>query len=74
MAEFRKEQAVMEANALATQVAAVASSLASSPGSEERVLALRTLVEIKRIEQLKAIAKSGNSSTYFFGDRGKAFK
>ena len=66
---FKKEQAVMEASALANQVSAIAASLnPSNPGAEERKLALRT---IKRLERLREIAKSGNNSTYFFGDRGE---
>ena len=69
---FKKEQAVMEASALANQVSAIAASLnPSNPGAEERKLALRTIVELKRLEQLREIAKSGNNSTYFFGDRGE---
>jgi hypothetical protein len=67
----RKEQAMMEATALASQVATIAASLCTSPGPEEMKLTLRTLVELRRLDQLKAIAKSGNSSTYFFGDRGQ---
>ena len=69
---FRKEQAVMEASALANQVSTIAASLnPSNPGAEERKLALHTIVELKRLEQLREIAKSGNNSTYFFGDRGE---
>jgi hypothetical protein len=34
-----------------------------------RAEALRALIELKRIEQLKAIASGDGNSTYFFGDR-----
>lgn len=59
----------MQANALSTQVEAIASALSPSPGPQERQMALRTLVELRRLEQLRAIAESKNNSTYFFGDR-----
>ncbi|KAF9476229.1 hypothetical protein BDN70DRAFT_882669 [Pholiota conissans] len=71
-AEARKEQALMEASALAQQVEHIALSLAPSKDavtSEHRKFALATLVELRRLEQLQAIAKSKSNSTYFFGDK-----
>jgi hypothetical protein len=62
----------MEAAAIEQQVSAIARSLTPSstePTSESRVKALQTLVELKRLEQLKAIASSQSNSTYFFGDK-----
>lgn len=62
----------MEASALAQQVENIAQSLAPSKdavASEHRKLALATLVELRRLEQLQAIAKSKSNSTYFFGDK-----
>ena len=37
--------------------------------SADRQLALNTLVELQRLQQLKAIASSKSNSTYFFGDK-----
>jgi len=72
-AEARKQQAVFEAQAIAEQVESVARALTTSgaeePSAEQRTAALQTLVELKRLEQLKAIAQSKSNSTYFFGDR-----
>ncbi|KAF8908197.1 stomatin family protein [Gymnopilus junonius] len=83
-AEARQQQALMEATALAQQVESIARALSGSPSSspstnpneqpptiapEHRKLALSTLVELKRLEQLKAIAESKSNSTYFFGDK-----
>jgi len=65
----------MEASALAEQVENIARSLSPNPSQpdsvtpEHRKLALSTLVELKRLEQLKAIAESKSNSTYFFGDK-----
>ncbi len=63
----------MEASAIAEQVEAIARSLtlssASEPAVENRMKALNVLVELKRLEQLKAIANSRSNSTYFFGDK-----
>lgn len=62
----------MEISALAQQVEQLAQSLSTSPDSidpQARVIALEKLVELKRLEQLKAIAESKSNSTYFFGDR-----
>jgi hypothetical protein len=64
----------MEASALASQVEEIARSLAKTPEAVEhsdRKIALSTLVELRRLHQLKAIAESNSNSTYFFGDRGK---
>ncbi|KAJ7621059.1 stomatin family protein [Roridomyces roridus] len=71
-AEARKEQALMEASALAQQVEALAEAVAapgSTPGPLERKQALSALVELRRLEQLRAIAKGSGNSTYFFGDK-----
>ena len=55
------------------QIDAIAASLAegNSAGvqTEHRRSALKTLVELRRLEQLKAIAGSSNNATYFFGDK-----
>ena len=62
----------MEASALAMQVEDIARSISldkDNVGPEERQRALETLVELRRLEQLKAIAASKSNSTYFFGDR-----
>ena len=62
----------MEAVALAKQVENIAEALAPNKGtvtSEDRKLALATLVELRRLDQLQAIAKSKSNSTYFFGDK-----
>jgi len=72
-AEARQQQALMEATAIAHQVEAIARSLTpesvSEPTQENRMKALQMLVELKRLEQLKAIANSQSNSTYFFGDK-----
>jgi hypothetical protein len=62
----------MEATAIAQQVEHIATSIAQDKEHilpEDRQQALRTLVELKRLEQLKAIAGSSSNSTYFFGDK-----
>ena len=63
----------MEASAIAQQVEAIARSLAPSSSNEpspgDKLQALQTLVELRRLEQLKAIATSKSNSTYFFGDK-----
>jgi hypothetical protein len=62
----------MEASAIAAQVEEIARSIArdkENVGTQERTQALDTLVELKRLEQLKAIAASQSNSTYFFGDQ-----
>ncbi|KAF8218283.1 hypothetical protein K438DRAFT_1796620 [Mycena galopus ATCC 62051] len=71
-AEARKQQALMEASALASQIDAVAEAVAAPgtpPGPSERKQALSALVELRRLEQLGAIAKGTGNATYFFGDR-----
>ncbi|PPQ96697.1 hypothetical protein CVT26_010249 [Gymnopilus dilepis] len=79
-AEARQQQALMEASALAQQVESIARALSGQSSSsatyseslitpEHRKLALSTLVELRRLEQLKAIAQSQSNSTYFFGDK-----
>ena len=67
-----KQQALMEASALAQQVEEIGRALSKSKDvidPEARKLALEKLIELRRLEQLKAIAESRNNSTYFFGDR-----
>lgn len=62
----------MEASAIAQQVDNIARSLAPNKDDilpEHRQVALSTLVELKRLEQLRAIAESKCNSTYFFGDK-----
>ncbi|KAJ7083635.1 hypothetical protein B0H15DRAFT_417083 [Mycena belliarum] len=73
-AEARKQQALMEASALAQQIDAVAAAISSpgtksAPGAAERTQALTALVELRRLEQLRAIAGGAGNATYFFGDR-----
>lgn len=62
----------MEASAIAEQVEQIAKSIAKDKDNvlpEDRQRALRTLVELRRLDQLKAIAGSNSNSTYFFGDK-----
>jgi len=71
-AEARMQQALMEAEGLAKQVKEIASALAGKDGEvtrEDRERALKALLEIRRLEQLGAIAAGPGNSTYFFGDR-----
>ena len=69
-----KQQALMEASALAQQVEEIGRCLSNSKDvidPEARKIALEKLIELRRLEQLKAIAESRSNSTYFFGDRCK---
>ncbi|KAJ3990426.1 hypothetical protein F5890DRAFT_1398829 [Lentinula detonsa] len=73
-AEAKQQQSIMEASALAEQVSRLALSISGTdeetqvqPGDRQR--ALDTLIELRRLEQLKAIAKGSGNSTYFFGDQ-----
>ncbi|KAJ7713722.1 hypothetical protein B0H16DRAFT_1809355 [Mycena metata] len=71
-AEARQQQALMEATALAQQIDGVAAAVTapgSTPGPAERREALSALVELRRLEQLRAIANGTGNATYFFGDR-----
>ncbi|KAK0235312.1 hypothetical protein EDD85DRAFT_922485 [Armillaria nabsnona] len=71
-AEARQQQAIMEASTLAMQVEDVARSISLDKDNvkpEERLRALETLVELRRLEKLRAIAASKSNSTYFFGDK-----
>ncbi|KAG6831063.1 hypothetical protein H0H92_012986 [Tricholoma furcatifolium] len=71
-AEARQKQAMLEASALAAQVEELGRSIAKDKdnvSSVERQRALNALVELRRLEQLKAIAQSKSNSTYFFGDQ-----
>ncbi|KAJ4499024.1 hypothetical protein C8R41DRAFT_893682 [Lentinula lateritia] len=72
-AEARQQQSIMEASALAEQVSKLALSISGAvdeahvqPIDQHR--ALDALIELRRLEQLKAIAKGTGTSTYFFGD------
>ncbi|KAK7033544.1 Synaptotagmin-like protein 2 [Paramarasmius palmivorus] len=70
-AEARQQQSILEAAAFAKQVGEVAQSIAADKGNitaEDRQRALEALVELRRLEQLKAIASGKGNSTYFFGD------
>ena len=74
MTPHSQQQSLMEASALAQQVDHIARSLASNADnatSEDRKLALATLVELRRLEQLRAIANGQGNSTYFFGDKAE---
>ncbi|KAJ7026103.1 stomatin family protein [Mycena alexandri] len=71
-AEARQQQALMEASALAQQIDGVAAAVTapgSKPGPAERREALSALIELRRLEQLRAIANGTGNATYFFGDR-----
>lgn len=64
----------MEASALAQQVSKLALSISGvvdekdvAPSDKSR--ALDALIELRRLEQLKAIAQGSGNSTYFFGDK-----
>ncbi|KAH7880411.1 stomatin family protein [Lentinula edodes] len=72
-AEARQQQSIMEASALAEQVSKLALSISGAVDeahvqSSDQRRALDALVELRRLEQLKAIAKGSGTSTYFFGD------
>ena len=65
------EAAKNQGEALASQVDILARALASpstNPSPAERTKALDALLELRRLEQLKAIAHGNGNSTYFFGD------
>ncbi|EDR06299.1 uncharacterized protein LACBIDRAFT_300390 [Laccaria bicolor S238N-H82] len=71
-AEARQQQALMESSVIAQQVENIARSIAANKDDvrpEERQRALATLVDLKRLEQLRAISQSKSNSTYFFGDK-----
>lgn len=68
-AEAQRARAVLETTALAEQVSALASALAGvgiEVSSDHRTRALETLVELQRLQQLRAIATGHGNSTYFF--------
>jgi regulator of protease activity HflC (stomatin/prohibitin superfamily) len=69
--EGHREAAINDGRAVAEQVALLASALASGGPvtAEARAEALRAIVEMRRIEQLQAIAHGPGNSTYFFRDR-----
>lgn len=60
-----------EGEALAQQVDILSRVLAGpskEPSNNDRTKALDSLLELRRLEQLKAIATGNGNSTYFFGD------
>ena len=65
------EASINEGLALARQVESVAQSLmiesGEKPSKEIKSRALDALLELRRLEQLKAIAVGNANSTYFFG-------
>ncbi|TDL28722.1 stomatin family protein [Rickenella mellea] len=72
--EGSMEAARNEGKALALQIEVVAKTLANGTGApteKDRTMALTALVELKRLEQLRAIANGSGNSTYFFGDAAK---
>ena len=58
----RQAQAVMESEALAKQIDAIVRSLTSEPTEAQRRIAADLLLEIRRLEQLKAIAAGHSNS------------
>ncbi|KAJ3770081.1 hypothetical protein FB446DRAFT_184753 [Lentinula raphanica] len=73
-AEARQQQSIMEASALSEQVSRLAFSISgakeeSQVKEDDRRRALDALIELRRLEQLKAIARGSGTSTYFFGDQ-----
>lgn len=64
------QASVNEGLALARQIDTVAESLAvesgEKPSEQMKLRALDTLLELRRLEQLKAIAAGQSNSTYFF--------
>jgi len=71
-AEARQQQSIMEASALAQQIDKIAQAIAEKSDSiqpEDRRRALAALVELRRLDQLRAIASGRGNSTYFFGDK-----
>ncbi|EJD03876.1 stomatin family protein [Fomitiporia mediterranea MF3/22] len=69
--EGQLEAARNEGKALSQQVDILAAALTepnATPTNEERRKALDALLELRRLEQLKAIAAGHGNSTYFFGD------
>lgn len=64
------EAAQNQGKALARQVEVLAQSLCpdQEPTLYDKKKALDALLEIRRLEQLKAIAEGHGNSTYFFGD------
>lgn len=69
--EGQLEAAKNEGLALARQVEILAQSLVAEPSAkptdEDKRRALDALLELRRLEQLKAIAAGHGNSTYFFG-------
>jgi len=68
--EGRREAAQNEGVALAAQVKILAEAISGSSNATEEHLsqALDALLEVRRLEQLKAIASGPGNSTYFFGE------
>ncbi|KAI0821079.1 hypothetical protein BC629DRAFT_1458051 [Irpex lacteus] len=59
-----------QGQALAAQIDVLARMLAEpgKPSSEHKLKALEAFLELKRLEQLRAIAHGHGNATYFFGD------
>ncbi|GJE98700.1 stomatin family protein [Phanerochaete sordida] len=70
--EGRLEAAKNEGEALARQVDILARALGAdpqaAPPSAARTAALGALLELRRLDQLQAIARGDGNATYFFGD------
>lgn len=68
--EGAREAALNEGRALAEQVNIIAQSLVGTDGTltaVDRQNALHSLLDLRRIEQLNAIAQGNANTTYFFG-------
>ena len=65
------EAAVNEGKALARQIEVVAETLTADenqkPTEATKLRALEAILELRRLEQLKAIADGNSNTTYFFG-------
>jgi hypothetical protein len=73
--EGARDATLNQSYALADQVEIIARSLmvdGSTPSEDARRRALETIVELRRIEQLQAIAQGSSNATYFFGGGGSA--
>ncbi|KAH7104599.1 stomatin family protein [Auriculariales sp. MPI-PUGE-AT-0066] len=66
--EGRLESTKNGAKAVAGQIDIIAQALSENPGPAERERASQMLLELKRLEQLAAIASGPANNTYFFGD------
>ena len=66
--EGRLESARNDARAIAGQIEFIVQALNVEPTEKDRAAALQALLELKRLDQLQAIAHGHGNSTYFFGD------